>query len=76
MVRSMSFLNKIASEVAVNFDVRACTDVTGFGLAGHLVEMARASSCSLRLDSTSVPILTDALEAASMGLTGRRGRKP
>jgi len=68
MVRSMSFLNKTASEVAVNFDVRACTDVTGFGLAGHLVEMARASSCSLRLDSTSVPILADALEAASMGL--------
>lgn len=68
MVRSMTFLNKIASEVAVNFDVRACTDVTGFGLAGHLAEMARASSCSLRLDSASVPILVDALEAASMGL--------
>ena len=68
MVRSMTFLNKIASEVAVNFDVRACTDVTGFGLAGHLAEMARASSCSLRLDSKSVPILADAVESASMGL--------
>ncbi len=68
MVRSMTFLNKIASEVAVNFDVRACTDVTGFGLAGHLVEMARASSCSLRLDSKRVPILADAVESASMGL--------
>ncbi len=68
MIRSMSFLNRSASEVAVNFDVRACTDVTGFGLAGHLVEMARASSCSLRLDSASVPILADAFEAASMGL--------
>jgi selenide,water dikinase len=68
MVRSMTFLNKIASEVAVKFDVRACTDVTGFGLAGHLVEMARASSCSLRLDSERAPILADALEAASMGL--------
>ena len=32
MVRSMTFLNKIASEIAVNFSVRACTDVTGFGL--------------------------------------------
>jgi selenide,water dikinase len=68
MVRSMTFLNKIASEIALNFNVRACTDVTGFGLAGHLVEMARASSCSLKLDSTLVPILDGALEFASMGL--------
>ena len=68
MVRSMTFLNKIASEIAVNFNVSACTDVTGFGLAGHLVEMARASSCRLKLDSTLVPILDGALESASMGL--------
>ncbi len=68
MVRSMTFLNKIASEIAVNFNVRACTDVTGFGLAGHLVEMARASSCSLKLDSALVPVLDGALESASMGL--------
>ena len=68
MVSSMSFLNKMASELAVNFNVRACTDVTGFGLAGHLVEMARASLCSLKLNSELVPILDGALESASMGL--------
>jgi len=68
MVRSMCTLNKVAAEIAVNFEVRACTDVTGFGLAGHLVEMARASSCKLRLDSDRVPILDGAMEAASMGL--------
>ncbi len=68
MVYSMSSLNKVASEIAVNFDVQSCTDVTGFGLVGHLVEMARASSCHIILDSSKVPILEGAIEAASMGL--------
>ncbi len=68
MVRSMCALNKVASEVAVEFGARACTDVTGFGLAGHLVEMARAGSCGIRIQSEAVPILAGALEAAAMGL--------
>jgi len=68
MVASMCALNKIASEVAVRFGVRACTDVTGFGLAGHLVEMARASRCRLRIHARGVPVLDGAMDAASMGL--------
>jgi selenide, water dikinase len=68
MVRSMCSLNKKASEVAVSFGAKACTDVTGFGLAGHLVEMARASHCRVRIQSDAVPVLHGALEAASMGL--------
>lgn len=68
MTKSMCTLNKTAAEVAVKLGVKACTDVTGFGLAGHLLEMARASGCRVRLDSSSVPILEGALEAASMGL--------
>jgi selenide, water dikinase len=68
MVRSMCALNKEASEVAVRAGVRACTDITGFGLAGHLVEMARASGCRIRIRARSVPILSGALEAASMGM--------
>lgn len=68
MVRSICTLNRIASEVAVGLGVKACTDVTGFGLAGHLAEMARASRCRVRLRSSSVPVLQGALDAAFMGL--------
>lgn len=68
MVHSICALNKSASEVAARFGVRACTDVTGFGLAGHLVEMARASRCRIRVKSQAVPILDGAMEAASMGM--------
>lgn len=68
MVKSICALNKAASEVASGFGVRACTDVTGFGLAGHLVEMARASRCRVRISSNAIPILKGALEAASMGM--------
>lgn len=68
MVKSMCTLNRAASEAAIDLRVKACTDVTGFGLAGHLVEMARASKCHVRLASATVPILPGAIDAASMGL--------
>jgi selenide,water dikinase len=68
MVRSMCSLNRTASEVAVSFSLKACTDVTGFGLAGHLVEMARASQVRITLECSTVPILAGAHDAASMGL--------
>jgi len=68
MVNSMCALNKKASEVASKFGLKACTDVTGFGLAGHLVEMARSSHCMIRIRSGSVPLLEGARKAASMGL--------
>ena len=68
MVASMCTLNAKAAEVAVRFGVRACTDVTGFGLGGHLVEMARASRCAVRIRSGTLPLLEGAFEAASMGL--------
>jgi selenide, water dikinase len=68
MVTSMCTLNRRASEVAVSLGAKACTDVTGFGLAGHLVEMARASKCGVRIQADSVPVLHGAMESASMGL--------
>lgn len=68
MVHSMCTLNRKASEAATQFGVRACTDITGFGLAGHLVEMAKASQCRISIHSSAVPILTGAMEAASMGM--------
>jgi selenide,water dikinase len=66
--RSICALNRVASEVALRHGVRACTDVTGFGLAGHLMEMARASGRRVRLFSDRVPLLEGVLEYASMGL--------
>jgi selenide, water dikinase len=68
MVRSMCTLNRKASEVAVASGIRACTDITGFGLAGHLVEMARGGRCRVRVVASAVPILEGALDYAAMGL--------
>ncbi len=65
---SMCSLNDLASEIAVSHGLRACTDVTGFGLAGHLAEMARGASCKILIKSEMVPILEGALDYASMGL--------
>jgi selenide,water dikinase len=45
----------------------ACTDVTGFGLLGHLVEMTRASNVDVRLDLAAVPVLDGALETSAAG---------
>jgi selenide,water dikinase len=68
MVSSICALNKTASEVAVNFDLKACTDITGFGLAGHLVEMARAGKCLIEISAKEIPVLPGALEGAVSGL--------
>jgi selenide,water dikinase len=51
------------------FDASACTDVTGFGLAGHLYEMARASDCAVELDIERVPLFDGAAELAQQGVS-------
>ncbi|MGC8603813.1 MAG: selenide, water dikinase SelD [Desulfomonilaceae bacterium] len=66
--QSICALNKVASQVAVKWNILACTDVTGFGLAGHLTEMALASKCKIRVQGNSVPLLNGASNYASMGL--------
>lgn len=63
----MSFLNKTASEIAVDIGVNAMTDVTGFGLLGHLFEMTN-NSASIKLNFSSIPILEEAYDLAEMGL--------
>ena len=63
----MSFLNKTASELAVEAGVNAITDVTGFGLLGHLFEMTNQAA-SVRLDFSAIPILAEAWELAEFGL--------
>lgn len=65
---SMATLNKIAADVLSNFPVQACTDVTGFGLAGHAAEMADGAPCGVRIHYPDLPLLPYAVEYASMGL--------
>ena len=67
-IQSMCTLNALASQVARSFTVHACTDVTGFSLMGHGVEMADGSHVSLHIDSQALPLFTDTVEAARMGL--------
>jgi selenide,water dikinase len=68
VTRLMAALNRDAARVVAGFGVSACTDVTGFGLLGHLVEMVCGSNASVRLESGQVPLITEALEFAAMGL--------
>ena len=63
----MASLNRDAAEIISRFDVHACTDVTGFGLIGHLAEMVCGSNMSARIFSRQVPVMPEALEFASMG---------
>lgn len=65
---SMATLNAIAAKIAGNFAVHACTDITGFGLIGHVYEMAAGSKVNVTLDSAALPLLPQAAEAAAMGL--------
>jgi selenide,water dikinase len=67
-VAVMSMLNKYAAQVMADFKVSACTDVTGFGLAGHLLEMAKGSGRQVTLDTSVVPVLNHVLEFAAMGM--------
>ena len=64
----MAGLNRDAARIMADFPVHACTDVTGFGLIGHLAEMVEKSGCSVRLASADVPIIAEAFDYAAMGL--------
>jgi len=72
---SMRTLNKAARDAAVSVGPNACTDVTGFGLTGHLYQMMRASGVTTRVQADQVPLLTGALELARQGVgPGGTGR--
>jgi selenide,water dikinase len=64
---SMVVTNRAAMEAALELGANAATDVTGFGLAGHLAELLRASSCGGRVDLSRLPVLPGALELMSRG---------
>ncbi len=65
---SMLASNRAAAEILTGHGARACTDVTGFGLAGHLVEMTRASAADVALAAADLPILDGALDCLAAGI--------
>lgn len=62
-IESMTTLNKRAAEISKKYDIHACTDVTGFGLLGHLCEMINDNISAL-VDTISLPIMKGALHCA------------
>eukprot|EP01036_Dinobryon_divergens_P007899 gene7899-10546_t len=68
-------LNTPGPDLAALDGVHAMTDVTGFGLAGHALEMARGAGCTVVIDWARVPLLAGVREMASQGMvTGASGR--
>ena len=66
-VQSMATLNKGAADAMVEVGVNSATDVTGFGLLGHLSQMMKSSGLSANLNWSKIPILPDVVELAQSG---------
>ncbi len=65
IVRLMATLNRDAAAALANFSVHACTDVTGYGLLGHLVPMLHGSGVDAELDAACIPFVGEVLELAA-----------
>ena len=75
MIASTTALNTPGPDLAALPTVHAMTDVTGFGLAGHALELARGAGCTVQIDWASVPLLPGVRELAAQGIiTGASGR--
>ncbi len=68
IIRSMSELNKKSAEIISDYSVHACTDVTGFGLIGHLSEISLASSMDVEIFSDDVPFFSGLEAMATAGI--------
>jgi len=66
--RSMSTLNRKASEIMLEIGVNACTDITGFGLLGHAAEMIEETDIGMVIYAGSVPVFPGTRELAAMGM--------
>jgi len=67
VVKIMTTLNKRASEIMLAVGVNACTDVTGFGLLGHLREILAASNVGVRITASTVPVIPESEELIQAG---------
>lgn len=68
VVETMTTLNKGAKDIIKEFNITCCTDITGFGLVGHSLEIAKASNLNIVYDHNLIPFIEEAKEYASMGL--------
>ena len=68
ITRLMATLNRDAAEVMGHHPVHACTDITGFGLLGHVCEMVVDTDVGIKLQASLVPYFPEAMEYAQMGL--------
>ena len=68
-ISTISTLNKTTAEVFSGFEIHAVKDITGFGLAGHGFEIAKASNVTLKIHMDRIPILSEALEMYKRGMT-------
>jgi selenide,water dikinase len=68
ITRLMATLNRDAAEVMGHYPVHACTDITGFGLLGHICEMVVDTDVGIKLQASLVPYFPEAMEYARMGL--------
>lgn len=64
----MTQLNKFSKDAMMKVGVNSCTDITGFGLLGHAYEMAEGSDVTIKLFSSSVPVIEEAISLARMGI--------
>lgn len=64
----MAELNKKTAEIMRSYPVHACTDITGFGLLGHIAEMVADLPLGIKLDAENIPIIPETLHFAGMGL--------
>jgi selenide,water dikinase len=75
MIASTTMLNTVGAELGKNPDVHALTDVTGFGLAGHLLEIARGSNLDAEIEMHRLPVLPSVTELIAQGFaTGASDR--
>jgi selenide,water dikinase len=65
---SMAMSNRQASDILREFGATACTDLTGFGLLGHLVEMTKPSGVDAELNLAALPLLDGAIETVAAGI--------
>lgn len=68
VTRLMATLNKLPAEIMKHHPVNACTDITGFGLLGHLAEMVENSDLGIRLQASRIPVIPETREYAAMGM--------
>jgi len=77
-VRWMMELNAATAHAMLHYDVHAATDITGFGLAGHVVKMAEGSAVTIRIEESDLPLMPGTLEACVAGMIpggGNRNRE-